>query len=136
MSQAVIQVENLHKSFGDLDVLKGINLDVGKGDVADDRVDAALGQARVAEVLDTDFLARMPRAGDAAGEAVELDADEMHVLRRLAQEASIAAARLEHGGMVGHAKTRQSAVHGLDHHGRGIERRKGRAFGAVIFLRR
>jgi polar amino acid transport system ATP-binding protein len=33
MGEAVIRVEDLHKSFGDLEVLKGINLEVDKGDV-------------------------------------------------------------------------------------------------------
>ncbi|MGQ4807439.1 Arginine transport ATP-binding protein ArtM [Candidatus Entotheonellaceae bacterium PAL068K] len=33
MSQAIIRVVDLHKSFGDLEVLKGIDLEVDKGDV-------------------------------------------------------------------------------------------------------
>lgn len=33
MSDAIIQVEDLHKSFGDLEVLKGVSLEVDKGDV-------------------------------------------------------------------------------------------------------
>jgi ABC-type histidine transport system ATPase subunit len=33
MSEAVIRVEDLYKSFGDLEVLKGISLEVDKGDV-------------------------------------------------------------------------------------------------------
>jgi ABC-type histidine transport system ATPase subunit len=33
VSQAIIRVEDLHKSFGDLEVLKGISLEVAKGDV-------------------------------------------------------------------------------------------------------
>jgi ABC-type histidine transport system ATPase subunit len=33
MGKAVIRVEDLHKSFGDLEVLKGISLEVDKGDV-------------------------------------------------------------------------------------------------------
>ena len=33
MSEAVIRIEDLHKSFGDLEVLKGISLEVDKGDV-------------------------------------------------------------------------------------------------------
>jgi ABC-type histidine transport system ATPase subunit len=33
VSDAIIQVEDLHKSFGDLEVLKGVSLEVDKGDV-------------------------------------------------------------------------------------------------------
>ena len=33
MSQAIIRVDDLHKSFGALEVLKGISLEVDKGDV-------------------------------------------------------------------------------------------------------
>ncbi len=33
MSQAIIRVVDLHKSFGDLEVLKGLDLEVAKGDV-------------------------------------------------------------------------------------------------------
>ncbi|WP_306296582.1 amino acid ABC transporter ATP-binding protein [Candidatus Entotheonella palauensis] len=33
MSDPIIRVENLHKRFGDLEVLKGINLEVDRGDV-------------------------------------------------------------------------------------------------------
>ena len=33
MSDAIIQVQDLHKSFGDLEVLKGVSLEVDKGDV-------------------------------------------------------------------------------------------------------
>ena len=31
--EVVVQVENLHKSFGQLEVLKGINMEVHKGEV-------------------------------------------------------------------------------------------------------
>ena len=31
--EAVVKVENLHKSFGDLEVLKGIDMEVHKGEV-------------------------------------------------------------------------------------------------------
>ena len=46
-------------------------LDVGEGHVADHRVDAALGQLRVAEILDADVGLRVERPGDAAGDAVQ-----------------------------------------------------------------
>ena len=33
MTQPVVSVRNLHKSFGDLEVLKGIDIDVNAGEV-------------------------------------------------------------------------------------------------------
>ena len=33
MTEPMIRIENLHKSFGDLEVLKGIDLTVNKGEV-------------------------------------------------------------------------------------------------------
>ena len=33
MSDNIISVRNLHKKFGNLEVLKGVNIDVKKGDV-------------------------------------------------------------------------------------------------------
>ena len=33
MSDNIISVRNLHKKFGDLEVLKGVNIDVKRGDV-------------------------------------------------------------------------------------------------------
>ena len=53
-----------------------VELDVGEGHVADHGVDAALGQPGVAEILDADVGSGVEGAGDAAGDAVQLDADE------------------------------------------------------------
>ena len=46
-----------------------VELHVGKRHVADHGVDAALGQLRVAEVLDADVLVGVEGPGDAAGDA-------------------------------------------------------------------
>ena len=32
-NQTILTVKNLHKSFGDLDVLQGVNTTINKGDV-------------------------------------------------------------------------------------------------------
>ena len=53
-----------------------VELEVGERHVADHRVDAVLGQPRVAEVLDADVLVGVERLGDAAGDGIQLDADE------------------------------------------------------------
>ena len=52
-----------------------------KGTLPMTRVDATLGQARVAEVLDADVLVGMECLGDAAGDGVQFDADEAHPSR-------------------------------------------------------
>ena len=74
-----------------------LELDVGEGHVADHRVDAALGKPGVAEVLDADVRLRVEGPGDAAGDGVQLDADEPHTLRGLAMKLPGAAPRLKHG---------------------------------------
>ena len=63
-----------------------VELEVGEGHVADDRVHAAFRQARVTEVLDPDVLPGMQCLGDAAGDQVQLDADEAHPARGQAHE--------------------------------------------------
>ena len=55
-----------------------VELEVGERHVADHRVDAVLGQLRVAEVLDADVLLGVERLGDAAGDGIQFDADEAH----------------------------------------------------------
>ena len=59
-----------------------VELEVGERHVADHGVDAVLGQLRVAEVLDADVVVGVQRSGDAAGDGIQLDADEAHALRR------------------------------------------------------
>ena len=53
------------------------------------------------------------RPGDAAGDAVQLDADEAHARRGMAHEIADAAARFQHGGVAGHAEAGEGLVHGL-----------------------
>ena len=54
-----------------------VELEVGEGHVADHRVDAVLGQLGVAEVLDADVVFGVERPGDAAGDGIQFDADEV-----------------------------------------------------------
>ena len=113
-----------------------VELDVGKRHVADHGVDAALGQLRVAEVLDADVVGGVKRAGDAAGDGVQLDADEAHALRGEGHEVAGAAARLEDGGLAWDAEAAEGLVHGADDGGRRVEGVEGGALGAVVFLGR
>ena len=55
-----------------------VELDVGEGHVADHGVDAALGQLRVAEVLDADVWPGCSARAMRPEMAVQLDADEPH----------------------------------------------------------
>ena len=88
--------------FGDEEVVQGellaleVELDVGEGDVADHGVERR--ELGVAEILDADVGLGMERAGDAAGDGVQLDADEPHALRCQAQESPGAATRLKDRG--------------------------------------
>ena len=106
-----------------------LELHVGERRVADDGVDAALGQPRVAEVLDADVVAGVEGLGDAARERIELDADEAHALGGEPQEIARAAARLEHGRVLGDAEAGQRLEHRRDDRGRGVEGVEGGASG-------
>src|SRR5579871_10207 len=109
-------------------------LQVGKGDVADGRVDAICGQLRVAETLDADVVARMKGLGNAAGDGVQLDADEARPRLSVSHEIADAAAGFQHGGVSGDAQAGNRAVYGVDDERRGIEGVKRGALGAVVFL--
>ena len=98
-----------------------VELHVGEGRIADRRVEAILGQLRVAEILDADVGSGVEGAGDAAGDRIELDADEAHALRRGGHEAAGGAAGFEHGGVCRDAEAGQGGVHGGDDDGRGVE---------------
>ena len=130
------------EGLGEEEVMQGealpvvVELEVGERHVADDGVDAALGQARVAEVLDADVVAGVEHAGDAAGEAVQLDADEAHARGGQGQEVADAAARLQHGRVAGHAQACEGLVHRPDDDGRGVEGGEGGALGAGVLLGR
>ena len=94
------------------------------------------GQPAVAEILDADVLARMQRPSDAAGNRIQLDADEAHSRRGHAHEIARAAARLQHGRRRRNAQAGKGVVHGGDDGGRGIEGVESGAFGAGIFIGR
>ena len=79
-------------------------LHIGKGRVPDDGVDGAFGKIRVREALNPDVLVGMKGFGDAAGDAVQLDADKPHPFRGLAHEVPDAAAGLQDGGIGPHAE--------------------------------
>ena len=112
-----------------------VELQVGERHVADHRVDAVLGQLGVAEVLDADVLVGVERLGDAAGDGVQLDADEAHPFLALAHEIAGAAAGLQDRGVVGHAQAGNRLVDGRDHGRRRVEGVEGGALGAVVFRR-
>ena len=63
-----------------------VELEVGERHVADHRVDAVLGQARVAEVLDADVLSGWSALAMRPEMRVQLDADEAHPWPALAHE--------------------------------------------------
>ncbi len=74
-------LESIH-GLGEEVIMQGellpaiIELKVGERHIADDCVNAVLGQLRVAEVFDADVLAGVKRLGDPAGDGIHLDADE------------------------------------------------------------
>ena len=111
-----------------------VELQVGKRHVADHRVDAVLGQLGVAEALDADVLVGVERLGDAAGNRVQLDADEAHPFLALAHEIADAAAGLQDRGIVGHSQAANRLVDGRDDGRRRIKGVERGAFGAVVFF--
>ena len=110
-----------------------VELEVGERHVADHRVNAVFGQLRVGEALDADVVFGVERLGDAAGDAIQLDADESRPFPALAHEIADAAAGFQDRGVAGNAQAGDSLVHGSDD-GRGrIEGVEGGAFDAVVF---
>ena len=99
------------------------------------RVDAVLGQLGVAEVFDADVLAGVEGFGDAAGNGVQLDADEAHPFLALAHEIADAAAGFQDRGIAGHAQTANRLVDARNDGWRGVEGVEGGALGAVVFFR-
>ena len=63
-----------------------VELEIGEGDIADDGVNAVLGQARIAEVFDADVVAGVERAGHPSREVIQFHADEAHAFRGVGQE--------------------------------------------------
>ena len=113
-----------------------IQPEIGERHVANDSVNAVLGQAGVAEMLDTDVVAGVQHASDLSGEAVKLHADEAHAGRSQGNEVTDPTARLQHGRIGGHAQVPERRVHGLDDHGRGVEGGEGGTPGAGVVLGR
>ena len=98
-----------------------LELDVGKRHVPDHGVDAALGEQRVAKVLDADVVGGVERAGNPPGEGIEFDADKAHALWGEGHEVPGAAPRLEDGGFPWDTEAAECLVHGADDGGRRIE---------------
>ena len=71
-----------------------LELEVRKRHIADHGVDAAFRETRIAEVFNTDVLARMQHAGDTPRQAVELHTDETHPRWGMGHEVADPAARL------------------------------------------
>ena len=113
-----------------------LELDVGKRHVPDHGVDAALGEQRVAKVLDADIVAGVKRASDPPGEGIEFDADKAHALWGEGHEFPGAAAGLEDRGLAWDTEAAQGLVHGADDGGRRIEGVKRGALGALVLLGR
>ena len=74
------------------------------------------------------------RLGDAAGDGIQLDADEARARLALAHEIAGAAAGLQDGGVAGNAQAGDGLVDGRDDGRRRIEGVEGGALGAVVFL--
>ena len=74
--------------------------------------------------------------GDAAGDGIQLDADEAHPFAALAHEIAGAAAGFQDGGVAGHAQAGDRLVDGGDDGRRRVEGVEGGALGAVVFLGR
>ena len=64
---------------------------------------------------------RVQGTGDAAGDGIQLHADEPHALGGVRHEIARAATGLEHGGVAGHAEAADRPVHGRHDGGRGEE---------------
>src|SRR5262249_6230945 len=90
---------------------------IGEGDVADDGVNGALGQARIAEGFNADVMSRVEHAGDPSGEAIQLHADEAHPLRGQRNEVADPAAWLQDGCLRRHTQALEGLVHGTDNEG-------------------
>ena len=103
--------------------------------VADHRVNPVCGQACVPEILDADIRLGVQRPRHASREAVLLDADEAHAVRRVPHEVPDPAPGFQHGGLAGNAQAGQGSVHRLDDRGGGVERGKGGAPRAGVFFR-
>src|SRR6266566_2156949 len=112
-----------------------LEFEVCEGHVANDSVNAAFWQARIAEVFNADVLSGMQCTSDTPRQTVKLHTDETHPRRRQGDEVADPASGLQHGGILGHAEAFERVVHGAYDERRGIEGGKGGALGAGIVLR-
>src|SRR3984885_6396708 len=87
-----------------------LELEIGEGNVADRRVDAALGERRIAEGFDSDVMIGMKGFRNPSGNSVQLDCDEPPSALSSADEIADAAARLQDGGVVGDAQSGDGLV--------------------------
>ena len=78
-TEAILSVKNLHKSFGKLDVLRGVNLDVNKGDVVAIIGPSGCGKSTFLRCLN--FL-EMPNAGEICFENNVIFKNERVYLKR------------------------------------------------------
>src|SRR5579884_1957458 len=109
-----------------------VELEIGERHIADHGVDAVFGQLAVAKVLDADVVLRIERPGDAAGDAVQLDADELRSRPCLAHEIADAATRLQDGGVGRDSQPANGVMDGGNNGRRGVESVKGSA-GALSY---
>ena len=98
-----------------------VELQVGERHVADDRVDAPLGQLRVAEVLDADVLAGVDRFRNPPRDGIHFYPDEACPRPAPAHEVAGATAGFEVRGPLGHAQALGGVVDGGDDGRRGVE---------------
>ena len=125
--------------FGEEIIVQGkllaaiLELEVGERHIADDGVDAAFGQACVAEVLDADVLAGMERFGDPPRDGIHFNADEPRPRSTVAHEVAGAASWLQDRGVGGHAQTGDGLVDAGYYGRRRVEGVEGRPLDAVVF---
>ena len=113
-----------------------LELHVGEGHVADHRVDAVSGRR-----VSRKFSMRMSWPGWSARAMRPEMVSSSTPMKRIPCGARYrklpgAAARLQHGGVVGDAEAGQRLVHGADDGRGGVEGVEGGALGAVVFLGR
>ncbi len=82
-AQPIISVKNLHKYFGDLEVLQGVNLDVQKGDVVAVIGPSGCGKSTFLRCLN---LLEQPTAGEIIFEGAHIFKNENIYLKRQLKE--------------------------------------------------
>ena len=109
--------------FGEKVIVQGqflplvFELYVSKRNVADNSVDAVLGQAGIAEVFDADVLAGVNCFRNPPRDGIHFNADEACIRRAISHEIAGAASRFQNGCFLGHAQAADSLVDRLDDSG-------------------